>query len=143
MSKVKSEKQSSYATLCCCRLHRRSGEYQREPVLPCISEGKPSQDSAERGVPGGYTNRAPPAMAALLDSAAQSASSPHQGMKRICSSPEVGDSNILLHPIHKVTPKGSPSQPSSPKRLHTHHGPIPSLLTGRSPLPRFGSPVKV
>ena len=65
------------------------------------------------------------------------------GMKRICSTPELSDSNnILLHPIHKVTPKGSPSQPSSPKRLHTHHGPINSLLTGRSALPSFGS-VKV
>ncbi|KAA6420845.1 MAG: hypothetical protein FRX49_09234 [Trebouxia sp. A1-2] len=54
------------------------------------------------------------------------------GMKRVCSSPEMyGSLSSLHHPtIHKVTPRGSPSNPSPSKRLHTHSSSLDRVPSG-------------
>ncbi|KAL0041257.1 hypothetical protein WJX77_010498 [Trebouxia sp. C0004] len=54
------------------------------------------------------------------------------GVKRVCSSPEVrGSLSSLHHPtIHKVSPRGSPSNPSPSKRLHTHSSSLDGFPSG-------------
>ena len=54
----------------------------------------------------------------------------HAGMKRISSTPDLRESGSSLHhpAIHKVTPRGSPTEhPWARKRHHTHLQPSASF----------------
>ncbi|KAL0041256.1 hypothetical protein WJX77_010498 [Trebouxia sp. C0004] len=109
------------------RSSRVSADSHREPMLPCILEGLPSQDSEA-------TMACPPALEELLSRSSQNCKLQHMTncVKRVCSSPEVrGSLSSLHHPtIHKVSPRGSPSNPSPSKRLHTHSSSLDGFPSG-------------